>query len=200
MKNKKISVGVTGNIGSGKSTFCNYIRNRDYAVINADELAKEILAENEPVKKKIIRAFGTECYANGKLNKRYLANSVFSNPSRVEKINSIVHPIVADQIKKQLAELFKSNSIVFTEAALIYEADMEDQFDYVVLITAETDIRMKRVTGSGKLPAEDFLMRDSNQIAEEEKKKRADFIFQNDGSETDLNLKADFLLMMLTNL
>lgn len=200
MKDKKLSVGITGNIGSGKSTFCTFIKTQNYPVINADDLAKKIMAEDEQVKKKIIKSFGEESYTNGILNKTHLAQNVFSNPARVLKINSIVHPVLIEQNKKLVNELFKKSRLVFTEAALIYEADMEEEFDYVVLITAELEKRKNRVTASGKLSAEDFLKRDSNQIPEEEKRKRADFIFENNGSESDLKSKADFLLMILNNL
>jgi len=200
MKDKKLSIGITGNIGSGKSTFCNFIKTQNYPVINADELAKKILTEDEHVKKKIIKSFGEESYADGILNKTYLAQNVFSNPAKVLKINSIVHPILIEQNKKLVNKLFEKSRLVFTEAALIYEADMEAEFDYVVLVSAVLENRKNRVTASGKLSEEEFLRRDSNQIPEEEKKKRADFIFENNGSESDLKSKADFLLMILNNL
>jgi dephospho-CoA kinase len=89
------------------------------------------------------------------------------------------------------------NNLVFVEAALIYEADMEDLFDYVVLIAADEKIRMNRKQDT--LSSEEFLKRNENQIPDEEKKKRADFIFENNGSLEDLKAKADLLILILSN-
>ena len=94
----------------------------------------------------------------------------------------------------------KNNDFIFTEAALIYEAEMEDMFDFVVLITAKDNIRMKRVSTNGKLTQEEFKKRDKNQIRDEEKKKRADFIFDNNSNIKDLKQKAEFLITILTGL
>jgi dephospho-CoA kinase len=197
---KKIKVGITGSIGSGKSTFAGFIAQAGYKVINADLLAKEILSADEKIKKKIISAFGDEAYVDNKLNKKYLAEKVFSNPQNVVKINSIVHPEVKKQIDFLIKEELSKNNVVFVEAALIYEADMEKMFDYVVLITADENIRLKRAAGSKSFDEDDFKKRNENQIKDEEKSKRADFVFVNNSSEEHLKQKAELLLMLLKNL
>jgi dephospho-CoA kinase len=197
---KKIKVGITGSIGSGKSTFAGFIAQAGYKVINADLLAKEILSADEKIKKKIISAFGDEAYVDNKLNKKYLAEKVFSNPQNVVKINSIVHPEVKKQIDFLIKEELSKNNFVFVEAALIYEADMEKMFDYVVLITADENIRLKRAAGSKSFDEDDFKKRNENQIKDEEKSKRADFVFVNNSSEEHLKQKAELLLMLLKNL
>ncbi len=87
--------------------------------------------------------------------------------------------------------------LVFVEAALIYEASMEDMFDYIVLITANEEIRKKRKVESGELLVEDFKKRNANQIPDEEKKKAADFVFENNGTMNDLSIKIELLLKLL---
>ena len=179
MKNKSLKIAVTGAIGSGKSTFCDYLSSKGFPLLKADDISKEILANDSEVKKKIIKAFGEESFKDGKPNKLYLAEKVFSNAENVVKINSILHPKVIEKTKDLLGELSINNNLIFVEAALIYEADMEYLFDYVVLVTADEKIRMQRKTKFDNFSEKTFVERNQNQIPDEEKKKRADFIFEN---------------------
>ena len=196
---KKIRVAITGGIGSGKSTFAEYLSSKGYAVINADDISKDILSFDEKVKKKIIKEFGSNSYKDGKLDQKFIASQVFSNPSNLNKLNSILHPQVIKKIENLISTKYKEENIVFIEAALIYEADIEEMFNYVILITADFDVRLKRSLESGKFSEDDFIKRDNNQIPQEEKEKRADFIFSNNGSKNDLIKKADLLLLTLNS-
>ena len=196
---KNIRVAITGGIGSGKSTFANYLASKGYVVINADDISKDILASDESIIKKIIKEFGNDSYKDGKLNKKFIAAQVFSNPAKLNKLNSILHPRVLQKIDTIIEKKYKDDKFVFIEAALIYEADIEKKFDYVVLVTADFNIRLKRSVDSGKFYEEDFINRDNNQIPQEEKEKRADFIFSNNESKKDLIKKADLLLLTLNS-
>ena len=200
MIEKKIKVAVTGNIGSGKSSFCNFLSEKGYPVINADAVSKNILSEDGEIKKKVIKEFGEESFVNNEINKKFLAEKVFSDPVKVLKINSILHPKVKNKIESLANEYFIKYDIVFTEAALIYEADMESMFDYVVLITADYKIRKKRTTENAKLSEKDFDKRNDNQIKDEEKKKRADFVFENNLGINELRQKAGLLIGILNGL
>ena len=197
MKNQRLKITVTGSIGSGKSLFCNFLSEKGYPVIKADDISKEILAEDKEVRLKVIREFGEESYIGSKINKKYIAEKVFSDPIRLEKINSILHPRVKQKVKALTEELFKQHNIVFTEAALIYEAEMQNMFDYVVLVTADQKIRMKRKTEAEGFSEEEFIKRNNNQIPDKEKKKQADFIFENNGSKEELREKVKLLITML---
>jgi dephospho-CoA kinase len=196
---KKIKVAITGSIGSGKSTFANYLSSKGYVVINADDISKEILSLDEKIKKKISKEFGPNSYKDGKLNKNFIASQVFSNPAYLHKLNSILHPQVLQKIDKLIKTKYKHENIVFIEAALIYESDVERMFNYVILITADFNIRLKRSVESGKFTKDDFVKRDYNQIPQEEKEKKADFIFSNNGSKNELIKKADLLLLTLNS-
>jgi dephospho-CoA kinase len=200
MPDKKLKVAVTGSIGSGKSLFCKFLEDKGYPVIKADDVSKKILSEDKSIKQKVIKEFGKESFKGKEINKQYLAEKVFSDPSNVVKINSILHPEVKEAIKSMTMEYFYKHNIVFTEAALIYEADMEDMFDYIVLITSEFKIRMKRKMDSDNYSEEEFLKRDRNQIPDEGKKKRADFVFENNTTMNELKKMADLLLSVLNGL
>lgn len=196
-RSKKIRVAITGNIGSGKSTFAKFISALGFPVILADDISKEILANDSEVRSEIIENFGAESFQGKKVNNSYLAELVFSDPKNLKKINSILHPRVRKRIEYLSEEYFKTYDIVFVEAALIFESKIEKMYDYVVLITAEKDLRMKRSTTVKKLSEKDFIKRDNNQLNEDTKKKKADFIFTNNGSKDELKQKAILLLKLL---
>ncbi len=197
MNSKHFKIAITGNIGSGKSTFCNYLESKGYKVLKADDIAKDILVNDEKVKAEIIKTFGKETFNGNKIHKKYLADNVFSDPLKVQLINSIIHPAVIENLNKQFSSLHENVKLVFVEAALIYEAEMEELFDYVVLISSELRNRFKRKEKSDNYTFEEFKRREENQIKEEEKSKRADFEFRNNGSINELEQKAELLLVIL---
>lgn len=194
---KSYAVAVTGGIGSGKTEFCASLAEKGFPVINADKKAKDILLRNESVRKKIISAFGKDAYGDSGVNTAYLAEKVFSNPEGVSKINSIVHPAVIKEIEQEIKEFSKNNRYVFVEAALIFEAEMEEMFDYVVLITAPVETRIKRVLQKGNMTEADVRKRIENQIPDEDKKEWADFSFENNQGLEELKQKAGFLITIL---
>lgn len=198
MSTKAKKIGITGGIGSGKSVFCEFLKEKSFVVLNADELAKELLAKDAGIKKKVITEFGDEAYKNEIPDKKYLAEKVFSDPNNVEKINSIIHPVVIKEIEKIFEKYSGTQKIIFVEAALIYEAEMDELFDYIVLVTADEKIREERKKKYDDMSAEEFQKRLNNQIPDSEKKKAADFVFENNGSKSDLRKKADLLLLMLS--
>lgn len=196
-RSKKIRVAITGNIGSGKSSFAKFISALGYPVILADDISKEIITDDSEVRSKITYNFGAQSFLGKRVNIKYLAKQVFSDPKKLKKINSILHPRVRKQIEYLSVEYFKTNNIVFVEAALIFESKIEKMYNYVVLITAEKDLRMKRSTTVKKLSEKDFIKRDNNQLNEDAKKKKADFVFTNNGSKDELKQKAILLINLL---
>jgi len=197
MKTRTLKIGVTGGIGSGKSKFCEYLKNKKFVVINTDDLSKELLTNNKKIKDQVLETFGPDSYKNNKPDKNYLSEIVFSDPENVYKINSILHPVVIEEINKLIEKYSTKEKIIFVEAALIYEAEMENLFDYVILITADEKTRMQRKAKNDNMSEEEFLKRNENQITDAEKKKAADFVFENNSSINELQKKADILLLML---
>jgi dephospho-CoA kinase len=195
--NKKITIGITGSIGSGKSEFTKFAETSGYPVIRADDLSKEFLSNNPEVRQQVIKKFGKESYRNNLPDKKYLAEIVFNDPVKLRELERILHPLVIKKIENLKKEILKNHHVLFVESALIYEADLENIFDYVVLVTADREVRLKRKMLQG-MPEEDFKKREMNQIPDEEKKKRADFIFENNTSIEDLRSKFNLLLKILS--
>lgn len=195
MGNKKLKIAITGSIGSGKSAFAELIEQKGFTVLNADNISKEILSSDRKVKEKIIELFGRNSFEGNEINRKYLAEKVFSDADNVRIINQILHPVVIERISELMKSYLQTKDKIFVEAALIYEADMEEMFDYIVLVTADKEIRFKRK--SGVLSLDEFENRDMNQIPDSEKRKRADFIFENNGSIQELKNKVDLMLSLL---
>lgn len=196
---KKLKIAITGNIGSGKSVFSNFVEEAGFKVINADELSKRIMENDSDVKKKIIQSFGKESYINNKPDKKYLSEIVFNNPENLARLEAILHPAVIQKSVELMDENLKRNDMIFLEAALIYEANMEDLFDYVILITADREVRFKRKQNSENYSEEQFTKRENMQIPQDEKRKRADFIFENNQDLNALKQKVELLFILLKN-
>ncbi|MGQ9798033.1 MAG: dephospho-CoA kinase [Ignavibacterium sp.] len=130
-------------------------------------------------------------------NRKFLAEIVFNNPEKLRQLERILHPLVIKEIENKKKEIFRKHDILFVESALIYEADLENLFDFIVLITADREVRLKRKLFQ-RITEEDFIKREMNQIPDEEKRKRADFIFQNNGTKEELLSKFNLLLTLLS--
>ena len=197
---KQIKAAITGGIGSGKSTFSSYLKSKGLPVILSDDISNKLLESDKNIRNKVIGIFGKDSYSAQKPNRKFIAKQVFSYPEKLQLLNSVLHPVVMRQIDSLINKEFKEDKLVFIESALVYEAGIEKSFDYVVLITAEYNTRLKRSRESGEFSEEDFKKRNENQIPDEEKKKRADFVFVNNGSKKDLFNKAELLLLSLYSL
>ncbi len=193
---KLLKVAITGGIGSGKSTFSGFIEAKNYTVIKADLLAKELYITNEELKQKVIREFGKEIYPGGLFDRIALFKKAFSDENRVKRLNEIVHPVVIKEINS-LMKIHQNEKIVFIEAALIFEAKMESLFDYIVLISADEKTRIERTMQREKIPNEEVKQRMKYQIPDELKKGKSDFTFYNNGTVAELEQKANLLLQLL---
>lgn len=199
-KQIKIKVAVTGNIGCGKSTFAKFLSDEGFPVLYADEISKRILADDKQVRTEIIKVIGPSAFNGDKPDKKYIADSIFSDTIKLKKINSILHPIVRTEIEKLSQKYFQKTDIVFVEAALIFESKIEKMYDYVVLITSDINLRMQRTMLSKKLSKAEFLQREANQLDEDKKKKKSDFVFSNNNSTKDLQDKALLLIKLLKSI
>lgn len=203
---KILLVGVTGNFGSGKTTVCKIIENLGYPVIYSDLLAKELMQKNKKLKEKLISTFGNEVYLpDGSLNREFLAEKVFANGEEAEKrlalLNSIVHPFVLDESKRIINSLIlEGKDLIFFESALIYEAEIQELFDYVILVFADKNKVIERLTENEKFTSEEIERRLSKQIDAEEKQKVADFTIFNNGSLEELKRNVEFVLEMIKEL
>jgi len=197
---KKLKVGITGGIGSGKSIFCKIAESKGFPVVVADDIAKKLLSENDEIKKQVIKTFGNESYINGEPNKKFLADNVFSQPEKLVQINNIIHPKTLQIIEELMNELLKTNNLVFVESAIIVEIGIEEMFDYIVLITAEDEKRIERVQKRSSLSVEDIQKRIDSQLKDESKKQFADFTIDNNSTEEKFTEKCEFVITLLKSL
>jgi dephospho-CoA kinase len=201
MKYQNLVVGITGGIGSGKSTFCEILTQNNFPVIHSDNMAKEIMATDDAVKKRIIETLGTQSYfSDGKINTHYLRDIVFNDFEKLQILNSIVHPAVIKKTKEKIEDLKKNNRIIFVESALIYEANFDELFDFIILIYSEQRERLRRVKQRSNLTDEEILKIMQTQIPDEEKRKYADIIVENNDNIDDLKNRAKFILTILNTL
>ena len=173
-----LRIGLTGGIGSGKTTVARIFEVLGVHVYYADDAAKKLMNEDEEIREKIIHHFGPESYVDGKLNRPFLAKEIFSDPEKTKIINSIIHPAtIADAEKWMNAQ---SAPYAIKEAALIFEAHAEKNLDLIIGVTAPVQIRMNRVMQRDKISELDFFARAEKQLNESEKMSRCDIIIHND--------------------
>lgn len=180
MKNNQPFVaGITGGIGSGKSTAAKFFEELGIPVYNSDTRAKTIQNENSEVKVKIISAFGEEAYNENGLNKPYLSKQVFQNNEKLKLLNSIVHPAVFQDFEDW--KKAQKSDIVMKEAAILIESGSYKDCDVVISVVVDIETRIARTIKRDGLSREEILARINNQISDEERIAKSDFIIDNNG-------------------
>jgi len=172
-----LKIGITGGIGSGKSTVARVFETLGIPVYYADDAAKRLMQEDPELKKQIISLFGESAYKDGELNRSYISGQAFSNPEKVKALNALVHPATISDAKSWMAK--QQSPYALKEAALIFESGSEKELDYVIGVSAPEEIRIRRVMERDGSSREAILQRIQNQMNEEEKMKRCHFIIQN---------------------
>ncbi len=184
-KTGKLKIGITGGIGSGKSLACKYFEEQGYKVIYADKVAKELYASNKQLINKLVAEFGKEILdENGNLSRHNAKRIIFSNKRNIKRVNSIVHPFVFRQMDKMVSRI-KDNIVLF-EAAIMFESGSYKRMDYVVLIYANKETRIKRIIRRDGVRRSDVLKLMQLQLDEREKAQRADFVIKNNSTAIEL--------------
>ena len=176
-----IKVGLTGNIGSGKSTVARIFESLGIPVYHADLEAKKML-EVELVKTDLLTGFGQEIFDEGTVDRKKLASLVFNNSKKLHELNAIIHPLV----KEGLARFFHENQaypFVIQEAAILFETGFNKDFDKIILVTSPDELANKRVMLRDGVNISEVEQRRSNQWSQEKKIGLSDFIINNDESE-----------------
>lgn len=180
-----IKVGITGGIGSGKTTICKVFQSLGIPIYQADDAAKWLMQNNAELITAIKQAFGEEVYKEqNQLNRQQLAAIVFNNADALKKLNSLVHPAVHQHSETWMKEQ-AANKVPYTlkEAALIFESGSYKLLDKVITVFAPQHIRLQRVVKRDKSTPEQVLARMEKQMSEIEKINLADYIIINDGEE-----------------
>lgn len=166
-------IGVTGGIGSGKSKVMHYISSLGYPVYLSDEAGKRVM-QDEGIMLKIQNIFTEIVIVNGVLDRKKIGSIVFNDKKKLEELNAIVHPAVAEDFQK-FVKLHHQSDLIFYESAILIESNNYKSFDYIVLITAPDDVRIERVMKRDQVSKEIVLERMRNQMSDNEKRVFADF-------------------------
>ena len=185
-------VGVTGGIGSGKSTFAALLVERGAHVIDADQIGRAALDPGKPAWRDVVETFGNEVLAAAGMNidRKRLADIVFKDADKLAALNAIVHPVILRTIADELDILRNTDEIVVLDAALLFELGLNESVDVVILVIADPKKREKRLVERG-MTLEDGLARMRAQTDPESVTNRAHVVVRNDGTLEDLAREAD---------
>ena len=185
-------LGITGGIGSGKSTASSYLKNKGAVIFNADQEAKKHLKHTKILQNRIIDAFGQKVVEKNKLSLSKLAETAFSNNIDQKILNGLMWPEVFILVEKSINEAKENKEKLFVvDAAMIFEANFEHMFNSTLLILTRKKNRLERALKRKNLPLEQIQNRMSLQMPETEKKKKADYIINNDGTLENFYKKMD---------
>jgi dephospho-CoA kinase len=180
---KKLKIGITGGIGSGKTTVCKIFETLGIPVYYADDRAKALMVEDKTLINKVKQAFGENAYlVDGTLNREHISQIAFTNPLKLTELNAAVHPAVLRDGEKW-HKVQKGVPYTLKEAALLYESGSDAVLDKIIMVFTPLNTRIERVLVRGGLTREEIEARIAKQMPDEEKMKKADFIIYNDGEK-----------------
>jgi dephospho-CoA kinase len=173
-----LRIGITGGIGSGKSTVAKIFEVLGIPVYYADDAARRIMNEDEQLKQDIIHHFGAESYIHNTLNRAYISQQVFNDKEKLALLNSIVHPATIRDGEEWMQR--QQTPYALKEAALIFESGLNNHLDYVIGVTAPEELRIERTIERDMITREEVLSRIKNQMDEKKKMDLCNFIIHND--------------------
>jgi dephospho-CoA kinase len=174
-------IGITGGIGSGKSTIAKVFMSLSYPVYNSDTKAKELINSNEELINSIKLSFGNDIYNSNGLDRKKMASIVFNNPEKLELLNSIIHPAVGEDFEKWVDS--QNTSFILKEAAILFETGIYKSLHKTILVSAPQETRIERVIKRDNTNQEEVLSRMNNQWSEEKKTELADYVIDNSGNK-----------------
>jgi dephospho-CoA kinase len=173
-----LKVGVTGGIGSGKSTVCAIFKCLEVPVFNADETGRRLLSEDSDVIGQVQHIFGKEVLVGGKPDRQKIAEIVFTDPEKLAQLNVVIHPAVRKSFNDWADK--QTSLYVIDEAAILFETGIYKQLDFTVLVTAPEQLRIQRVMQRDGMDEASVRSRMKNQWSDEDKRKTASFVIIND--------------------
>ena len=199
-------IGLTGGIGTGKSTVSQILQEKKFPVIDLDTISHEVIKIPKVIEK-IVENFGKEVLENSgnfenknnaiRISREKLGKIIFENKEKRLLLNSIMHPEILHTMREQISKYKKSNKIIFVEIQLLFEVQWEKEFDYILLISAKKSTQIRRILERDKRSENDALNIINSQLPLDEKKKRSDFVIENDGNIEELKEKIDKFLEYL---
>ena len=193
-----LSVGLTGNIASGKSIVESYFEKKGIPVINADDITHELIEKDRNIQQKIKKIFENDdiCDENGTISRAKIGKIVFSDEDKLEELENIIHPAVIKKIEEFFDEK-RDADIVIASVPLLFEIDIQPMFDKTILVCADKKIRLQRLMNRNGYSLEHALERINSQISQEEKRNIADFIIENNNDILELELQINKIIERL---
>ena len=191
-----LKVGITGGIGSGKSTITSLFHDLGVPIYNSDERAKWLLSNDVDLMDQIKILFGQESYSNNKLNRAHIANIVFQDNDMLKQLNAIVHPLVKIDFENWLL-LQKKEPLVIKEAAILIESGAYKELDVLIVVLADKKTRIERVVNRDNVSKEDVEKRMETQISDSERLKFANFSVDNNTDQSNLKMQVGGLYKQL---
>ena len=199
-------IGLTGGIGTGKSTVSQILQEKKFPVIDLDTISHEVIKIPKVIEK-IVENFGKEVLENSgnfenknnaiRISREKLGKIIFENKEKRLLLNSIMHPEILHTMREQISKYKKNNKIIFVEIQLLFEVQWEKEFDYILLISAKKSTQIRRILERDKRSENDALNIINSQLSLDEKKKRSNFVIENDGNIEELKEKIDKFLEYL---
>ncbi len=192
-------IGLTGGIGSGKSTVAGLFPTLGIPVYESDQRAKSLMQSNAQLKDEIIALFGPEAYdLESKLNRGWIASKAFTNPALLQQLNDIVHPAVfQDLIDWTRVESQRNAPYLIQESALLFEEQLDKRFSAIILVVAPEEVRIERVMNRDSVAREDVVKRINNQLPDIKKIPHSDFVIYNDGTRSLIDQVMDIHRMII---
>ena len=173
-----LKIGLTGGIGSGKTTIAKMFTVLGIPVFDADSVAKKIMNEDEDLKKKVIELFGNEAYTVNGLNRKFIADIVFKDAHKLQQLNTIVHPVTIAAAAVWMNN--QTTAYAIKEAALMFESGAYSHLDFIIGVHAPLPLRIQRIMERDGASSEEIVARINRQMNEEIKMKRCHFVIEND--------------------
>ena len=177
-----LKLGITGGIGAGKTVVASFLKAMGVPVYIADDEAKKLTCSSPVIKSELIQSFGEELFANDTLNKALLASLIFKNKENLNLVNSIIHPEVLSDFNNWVKK-HNDKTLVALESAILFESRFDKNLDLILAVTAPLEERIERIRKRNRLTREEILERITNQLPENEKCGRSDFVVYNNNNK-----------------
>lgn len=190
-----MKIGLTGGIASGKTTVTNHLKALGFKVIEADEIAREVLDIYPEILEYLKKTYGDRIFIEGKLNRRLLGKIIFKNEIRREEYEDVIMPRILDEIQKRLNE--DENDIIFVDAPLLFEKGLDEQVDYTITVYVRPSIQLKRLMERDGYTKDEAMKRIDAQMSLDEKANLSDYVLFNEGEREETFKAMDKILNLL---
>lgn len=192
-------VGITGNIGCGKSTATRLFSELGVPTFDTDKVGHELLESDRTIRQRIVKIFGSEVVTDGVVDRRALGKVVFADPGKRRALEAIMHPAIMSAVMERARDA-SGREYVIVEVPLLYEAELADKFDYVLLVKADEKTAVERASANLGIDRDEVRRRLRTQIPQSEKEKLSDFVIANNGTRDELKGKVELLHSVLLSL